>query len=158
MISKTVLNVSTSSTVTLARVETRTEKAGISSDKKEDIKDTIDLGVGLDVAERLRNAKGTDDLVSLLKEGQEEAKAAIEKFKALQEERNGGSYQNAADKLFDAVRRTIVDILSEQDSTRTTTTTTVSYTKISFEARLSVYLNEGEAKAAPTETDKGEEA
>ncbi len=143
MISKTVLNVSTSSTVTLARVEAKDQKAESSSEKKEDIKDTIDLGIGLDVAERLRNATSTDDLVSILKDGQDQANAAIAKFKALQEERNGGSYQNEADKLFEAVRKTIVDILSEQDSSQTTTTS-VTTTKMSFEMRLSLYLNEGQ--------------
>ncbi len=156
MISKTVLNVSSNSTVSLDRVKPKGTESK-DGDEKKDIKDTIDLGVGLDVAEKLKNASSTDDLASLLKEGQEESKKSIAKFQALLEERGGGAANNATldygNVLFEAVRKTIVGILSEQSSE----TKSYEFSKSSFEAQVTLYIRESDPNFKPT-SSKEEEA
>ncbi|NVJ92204.1 MAG: hypothetical protein HWE34_11135 [Methylocystaceae bacterium] len=149
MISETVINFSSASGISLDRAKPKETNAGAKDDKK-DVEDSINLGVGLDISERLRDAKTTDDLVALIKEGQAEAKANIEKFRALQEERQFGksddnSFYKASNDLFEAVRRAVVDILTEESNAEKSS---LSTTKTSFDVRLSFYLNEGKVSKA----------
>lgn len=136
-------------------VSKKSERNGAISDRKTDthnapddtkdtdIKDTIDLGVNHDFADKLKNAKTEEDLFALLDEGQAEAKKAFEKFQSLLDNSLGrigaGEHARRSDIMFEAVRETVIEIMVEKRGDSTKVSVKMS---MSFEARLTVKLHE----------------
>jgi hypothetical protein len=93
-----------------------TDKEVISEQNRKEVEDVLELNVGVKLGEGLLNAKTKDELLSLLKDGQAEAKASIEKFTSLLAQ-NGSALenkQNYNNVIFNAVKDVVVDILSSQ--------------------------------------------
>lgn len=116
-----------------------------SSDKsdtdKAEVKDYIDLNAGVNLKDKIRNAKSTDDLMDLLNKGQEEARAALAKFDNLLNKNKAAYgddlYAKRQGILFEATQKTVMEIIVSQTETDEGTTTNVSVkVSMSFEARL----------------------
>ncbi len=131
MITQSLLSISSNATVSLTRVKEKQDHVD-AQNVEIDIDDSVNLSIGLDVAEKLRQAKSPEELISLLKKGQEEARNSFEKFKAIQQERIGrAGHGFEGDQLFEAVRKTVVTLLSAKTDS-----------SVNFQETLVSYLNQ----------------
>lgn len=126
-----------------AQQSTSTSKTSNNEDDSANIKDVVNLDVEGAFREKIQNAKSTDELVSILQDGQKEAREALAKFKSLlngnRDSLGASGYERRSQILFEATQKAVVEVMMEQTEDKTTVSVKVS---MSFEARLMTHVRE----------------
>lgn len=120
------------------------------------IEDQVNIADAFSAADKLKTAKNEDDLLALLKDGQEATQKVLDKFRALAkgivEDNKTYDTQYVSDLMLDSVRDAVEGILQDQmeqisdaaeNGTVTSTSVSVSVeVSISFEARVMTAVKE----------------
>ncbi|WP_135075855.1 hypothetical protein [Terasakiella sp. SH-1] len=91
--------------------------------------------------EKLKNASSPEEMISLLKEGQEQAMRAVEKFKAVANKFFGTDDQTKADYFQDLLFQAVSDAVGDVLTIQTKTTEEIEI-NISFESRVAIAMRE----------------
>lgn len=151
MVSHSVITVSANGGISLARPASKTDNTQQSttdtakSSANDEVEDTIDFNLSSGLAEKIASAESLEDIQALLKEGQAEISASIDKFKNLFEQRGGSFGLSGVDlqqHYLDSVRSAVVDFLNEKHRNPTGANTA------DFESRLVSYLRGDTAQSA----------
>jgi len=158
MVTETTLSMSQYTSVSTKLSYSKTTSVQMEKDTKANRseKDQVKLNDVFDAVEKVKSAESEDDLIALLKDGQETVRQVMDKFRAL----SRGIVQNhqnfdqgyVSDLMLGAVRDAVEGLLLEQaqkqtaqgkqESTISVSARTSVEVSISFEARVMTSLKE----------------
>lgn len=159
MVTETTLSLSRYTSVSTKLSYSKTTSAQADENAKSDRsdKDQVTLSDAFDAVEKVKSAKSEDDLIALLKDGQDTIRQVMDKFRSLSRgiaETHHKKFDQGyvSDLMFGAVRDAVEGLLLEQaekqtargeDGTATAVSTSTSVkVSLSFEARIMTSLKE----------------
>jgi len=150
MVTETTFSMShyTRVSATVSYSQSRSVQVREGQQDSQSIEDQVNIADAFSAADKLKTAKNEDDLLALLKDGQEAAQKVMDKFRALAKGIVDGNKtydsQYVSDLMLDSVRDAVEGILQDQmekrsDVAENGTLASVSVSvevSISFEARV----------------------